>query len=326
MIGHVRTWSWIAAAACLAATFGAAAQAYPAKPIRVVVTQPPGGIGTDMVIRLMAPKMSEALGQPVVVDNRGGASGVIGAEIVAHAAPDGYTLMFSTPTQVITVLFLSKSVPYDPLKDFTPITVAAEPVTCLVVNAAVSANSVRELIDYAKRNPGKLSYGTPGIGSVYHLTGETFNAAAGVNLIHVPYKGPMQALNDLFGGRIEVSYTSLGTALPFQRAGKLKVLAILEGARYSGTPELATVGESVPGFEKPASWFALFGPAGLPQPLVARLHAEAVKALHAPDVRAKLDEGAIAIVANTPEQFAAMLKRGREVYGAAAKAANLKPE
>jgi tripartite-type tricarboxylate transporter receptor subunit TctC len=321
----LRTLFCAALAAGFAAPLVAAAQAYPAKAIRIVMPFPPGS-SVDSVSRLIAQKMSEAFGQPVVIDNRVGANGMIGSEYVARSAPDGYTLVFTTPSTHVTSIFLSKNVPYDPVKDFTPIGAAVEPLTCIVVQPSLPVNSLKELIEYAKRNPGKLTYGSTGVGSVFHLTGEALKIATGIDMLHVPYKGTADSLSAVMGGQISMNLTAVANAYPLVSAGKLKALVVLETVRYPAMPDVPVIGDVVPGFEKPASWFALFGPAGLPQPIVGRLNAEMVKALKAPDVRPKLDAIGLAVIANSPEQFAAMFKRAFEVYGKVVKAAGIKPE
>ena len=315
----------IAAIACIAAPLPAFAQSWPAKPIHIVVAVPPGG-AADVTLRLAAPKMSEAFGQPIVIENRAGAGGILGSQAVARAKPDGYNLLFATPSSQITVVFLSRNVPFDPARDFTPITAAVEPVTTLIVNPAIKANTLRELIDYARRNPGRLSYGSPGIGSVFNLTGEAFKMAAGVEIVHVPYKGAILAVNDVASGQIEMTFSALSNIRSYLSGGRVRLLAVMESARYPGLPNVPTVGETVPGFEKPASWFGLFGPAGLPESVVAPLHDEMVKALNAPDVRPKLNELGLKVIGNTPEEFAAMIRTGIDQYGRLVKAAGLKPE
>ena len=312
------------AAALVAAPLAAMAQAFPSKAIRVIVPFPPGGV--DLTARLLTAKMSENMGQPVVLENRGGANGMIGSEQVARAAPDGYMTLFTTPSTHITAVFLSKNMPYDPIKDFTPIIIALEPVGVLLVTPSTPANSVRELVDYAKRNPGKMTYSTSGIGSVWHLMGELFKTSAGVDIVHVPYKGTNPAQADVIAGRIDMTFGALSTVWPYIRNGKMKALAITEGTRYAGLPDLPTVGETLPAFEKPQSWFGLFGPAGMSRAVVERLNAEMVKAVNAPDVRPKLDERAFAIINSTPEQAVEIMKRGFEVYGKAVQAAGVKPE
>ena len=293
------------------------------KPLKIVVPFPPGN-GTDILARLMAPRMTAATQQPVIVENRGGANGMIGAEAVARAAPDGATILFTSPSTHVTALFLSKNLPYDPIKDFTPITAAVEPVTVMTINPSLRVNSVKELIAYAKANPGKLNYSSPGVGSVFHMSGELFKLGAGVDIVHVPYKGA--TLAGVLAGEVSISFNSLASVLPHMRAGKLKVIAVLEAKRYPGLPDVPSIAEALPGFEKPASWFGLFGPAGLPPATTARLHDELVASLKDPDVRSKVDELAMSVIANTPEQFSVMIKSGIEQYGRLIKAAGIQPE
>jgi tripartite-type tricarboxylate transporter receptor subunit TctC len=309
-----------------AASAPASAQAWPsAKPITIVVPVPPGP-SIDMIARLMAAKLSDALGQTVIVDNRSSANGMIGSAAVAHAAPDGYTLLAATPASHVTAVHLMKNLPVDPAKDFTPIMAAVEPVTALVVNAELPVNSVPELIAYAKANPGKLSYGSSGIGSVFHLTGELFNRTAGVNITHVPYRGVSQPMQDVAAGHIQLLHISLSSARGALTSGKAKVLAILEPRRYAKMPDVPSMSEVLPGFRKPSTWFGFFGPAKLPPDIVARLSTEMRKAMAAPDVRAKMESQDLIIIADTPEQFAALQKRGIEEFGEIIKAAGIKPQ
>ena len=310
----------------LALASASQAQSFPAKPIRVMVPFESGAAGVDFAVRQLTPRMSEGLGQPVVIENRPGANGMIGAEMVARAQPDGYTLLFTTPSTHITSVFLLKKMPFDPVKDFTPITVAVEPATCIVVHAAVPANSMKEFIEYVRRNPGKLSYGSAGVGSTYHFAAERLKQATGLDMVHVPYKSAPSALTAVVSGQIEVAFSSVASVMPHVRAGKIKLLGVLERSRHPRFADIPSVSETVPSFEKPASWFGFFGPAGLPRPILARLHDEIVKALNAPENKAKYDESAMFVIGNTPEQFAASIKRGYEVYGEAAKAAGVKPE
>ena len=309
-------------AALLLASTAALAQS---RPLKIIVPFPPGN-GTDILARLMSPKMTAASGQPVIVENRGGANGQIGAEAVAHAAPDGLTILFTSPSTHVTAQFLSKSPPYDPVKDFTPITAAVEPVTVMTINPSLPVNSVKELIAYAKANPGKLNYSSPGVGAVFHMSGELFKLGAGVDIVHVPYKGASPALQGVIAGEVAIGFNSLASVLPHMRSGKLKVLAVLEAKRYPGLPDVPSIGEIIPGFQKPASWFGLFGPAGLPPATTARLHDELVAALRDPYVSRKVDELAMTVIANTPEQFSAMLKSGIDQYGRLIKAAGIQPE
>ncbi len=312
-------------ALCLAVPLTVFSQAYPTRPIRMIVPFPPGP-ALDLVARLVTAKMGESLGQPIVVENRSGANGAIGSELVARAAPDGYTLLAATASTHVTAAFLVKNLPYDPQKDFTPIAASVEPVTCLVVNSSVPANSVNELIDHARRNPGKLSYGSSGVGSVFHMMGELFKQTTGVDMVHVPYKGVVPAMSDVAAGQIPMTFIAVANAIPHMRTGKVRILATLEPGRYAGLPGVPSIVESVPNFHKPASWFGFFGPAGLPQPILARLNSEMVKALNSPDVRTKLEDVGYAIIGNTPEQFGALIKAGMQQYGGIIKAAGIQPE
>jgi tripartite-type tricarboxylate transporter receptor subunit TctC len=310
----------------LAVCAPASAQTWPAaKPITIVVPVPPGP-SIDMIARLVASKIGEALGQTVIVDNRSGANGTIGSNLVAHAAPDGYTLLAATPASHVTAVHLMKNLPYDPVKDFTPIMAAVEPVTALVVNAKLPVNSVQELIAYAKANPGTLSYGSSGIGSVFHLTGELFNRTAGVSITHVPYRGVSQPMQDVAAGNIQLLHISLSSARGALASGKAKVLAILEPHRYAKLPDIPSMSEILPGFRKPSTWFGFFGPAHMPPEIVARLNAEMRKAITEPEIRAKLEAQDLKIIADTPEEFAALQKQGIEQFGEIIKAAGIKPQ
>ena len=313
-----------AAAALLLAPALVLAQAYPTKPVRVVVTVPAGG-AADVVMRMVGPKMSEVMGQPLVVENSPGMFGSIAAERISRAAPDGYNLMFTTPSSQIVIYFLRKEVPYKP-GDFTPITAAVETVTTLVAHPSVPASSLKEFIDYVKKNPAKVTYGSPGVGSTFHLMAEAFMDSTGTDMYHVPYKGVIAAVNDVVSGQIMVTLSAMSNIRAHVPAGKLKVFGVLEGQRFSGLKNVPTVGEVVPGFEKPQSWFALFGPPKLPRPVTQRLHGEMVKALRAPDIEAKLEAAGMNVIGNTPEEFERLIKRGFEVYGDVARKANLKPE
>jgi tripartite-type tricarboxylate transporter receptor subunit TctC len=301
------------------------AQDYPVKPIRLILPTIPGS-AFELFGRLVGTKMGEAMGQPVVAENRAGANGMIGAEVVARAAPDGYTLLWATPSQVVTSVYLSKTLPIDPTKDLLPISIAAEPVTALLLYPKLPVSTVKEFVEFAKKNPGKWSYGSPGIGSFFHFTGELIKQAAGLDIVHVPYKGPPQALNDVFAGRIEMTIVTLGTAKPLEKAGKIKILALLEPKRYAGAPDLPTFTETVPSFEKPASWYALFGQPALPRPIVMRLYRELAAALKTPESRTWLETNFHTGVGNTPEEFAVIYKKSFEVFGQAAKLAGIQPE
>jgi tripartite-type tricarboxylate transporter receptor subunit TctC len=321
----IRRLALLLATLCFGAA-PAAAQSWPAaKPITIVVPFPPGP-ALDLVARLVGTKMSEALGQTVVVDNRSGANGTIGSSLVARAAPDGYTLLAATAGTHVTAVHLLKNLPYDPVKDFTPIVAAVEPATCLAVNSAVPVNTVEELIAYAKARPDELSYGSSGVGSVFQMMGELFNQTTGVRIKHVPYRGVAPAMQDVVSGHIPMVFISVSNAVPAMQTGRVKILAVLEPTRYAKLPDVRSMSEIIPAFQKPSSWFGFLGPAALPREIVTRLNAEMVKALKAPDVVGKLDDNGMAVIGGTPEQFAAVMQDGITRYGAIIKAAGIQPE
>lgn len=311
--------------AVLASAVPARAQAWPTRPITMVVPFPPGP-GLDLMARLVGMKLSEALKESVIVENRTGANGVIGASLVARAPPDGYMLLMSTASTHVTAVHLIKNLPYDPLKDFTPIAAAVEPVTCLVVNGALGINSVADLVAYAKAHPGEMSYGSSGVGSVFHLMGELFNQTAGVKINHVPYRGVAPALQDVIAGHIPMAYLSISNVLGVADQGSVKILAVLEPKRFPLRPQIPSMSEVLPAFRKPSSWFGLFGPPGLPAPITARLNAETNKALNAPDVLGKLNDNGLAAIGGTPDDFKALIEDGIARYGAIIRAAGIEPE
>jgi tripartite-type tricarboxylate transporter receptor subunit TctC len=297
----------------------------PARPITMVVPFPPGP-ALDLVARLVAKKIEGPLGQTVIVENRTGANGTIGSAAVARAAADGATLLAATAGTHVTAVHLMKSLPYDPIKDFTPIVAAVEPVTCLAIHASLPVNSVPELIAYAKAHPNELSFGSSGVGSVFHLMGELFNETAGVKINHVPYRGVAPAMQDVIGGHIPMVFISVANAEAAAKAGQVKILAVLEPERYSKLPDVPSMSEIIPAFRKPSSWFGFFGPPGLPAPIVARLNTEMDKALHAPDVLPIFDAAGFAVIGGTSQQFADRIRDGIERYGAIIKAAGIQPE
>ena len=313
----------IGAAALLASAPLAVADAYPAKPIRFVVPYPAGG-PLDTVARLLGAKISERLKQPVVVDNKPGAGGNIGADTVAKAAPDGYTiLMGAVATHAINPTLYAK-IPYDPVKDFAPITQVASTPNVLVVNPSIPAGNVREFVAYAKANPGKLNFGSGSTGSAGHLAGELFKTMAGVEMTHVPYKGAGPAMQDLIGGQIQLMFDNLASSLGQMRAGKVKALAVTTAKRSELAADLPTVAESgLPGFDI-STWFGVFAPAGTPKDVVAKLHDEFTRALALPEVREKMLNLGAEPVGNTPEQFAAYIRSEAEKYARVIKASGAK--
>jgi tripartite-type tricarboxylate transporter receptor subunit TctC len=316
----------VAAAAALSTHWqGACAQSFPAKPIRMV-TQFNAGASGDTVVRTITAPLGEALGQPVIVDNRAGAGGVVAAELVRQAAPDGYTLFAGTSATQIIRLYVAKSTPFDPVRDFTPITQCIESVTTIVVNPGVPANTLRELVEYARRNPGKIAYGTSGIGSEHHLSGEQIKQLAGIDMLHVPYKASMQGLLDVVSGRLPMAFSIYVVALPHIKSGKVKVLAVVRDRRNALLPDVPAVPEMVPGFEPPPSWIGIFGPAGLPGPLLKRLNGDIVKTLNLPETRARLADQGLEVVGNTAEEFAARIERQKQLVARIVKNAGIQPE
>ena len=300
----IRLASRMAAGALLAAfaLLSHAQAPYPTKPIRIVVPFPAGGT-TDILARAVAQKLTETLGQSVVVDNRPGAGGNIGAELVAKSPPDGYTLLMGTVgTHAINASLYAK-MPYDHVKDFVPVILVAGVPNVLVVNPSVPANSVPELIAYIKANPGKVNFASSGSGTSIHLAGELFKTMAGVSMTHVPYKGSAPAVTDLIGGQVQLMFDNLPSALPQIKAGKLRALAVTSTQRASALPDVPTVAEAgLPGFDA-TSWFGLLAPAGTPKDVVAKLNAEVAKWLATPEAREKLaSQGAIA-AGQSPEDF-----------------------
>ncbi|TXI85211.1 MAG: tripartite tricarboxylate transporter substrate binding protein [Cupriavidus sp.] len=281
----------------------ARAESYPSKPIRVVVGFPSGG-APDILARIFSEKISPSWGQPVVVDNKPGAGGNIGAEAVAHAAPDGYTLALGTVgTHSINGALYSK-MPYDMVKDFVPVILLASTPNVLVVHPSVPARNVQELIALAKSKPGGLTFGTPGVGTSLHVSGELFNTMAGTRITHVPYKGRAMAIPDLLGGHITMMFDNLPSALPVVKEGKLRALGVTSAKRSSSAPDIPTIAEQgLPGYEA-ESWFAVFAPAGTPKEVVSKLNAELNRIFELPDVRQKLATLGLDPVLGTPEKLA----------------------
>lgn len=284
----------------------ALAQAFPNKPIRLIVPFPAGIGALDLLSREVSRRVSESVGQPVVVENRTGASGAIGAEAVARSAPDGYTILLGTTTTHAINPALNPKLSYNPVTDFTPITMLGTEPLVLVVNSSVPASTLREFIRLAKSEPG-MSFGSAGNGSPHHLAGETLKSVAGIDVLHVPYKGAIPALTDLIGGRLQFMFYSLAAVAPHVKTGKLRPLAIATANRVPGA-DLPTLAESgYPGFEF-ISWYAVFAPAGVPEAVVSRLHAEIVKALETQDLRERLEKQSITPVGNSPAELAAYVR------------------
>jgi tripartite-type tricarboxylate transporter receptor subunit TctC len=284
----------------------ATAQGWPSKPIRVISPWAPGGPAEGLA-RVVTTKMSEALGQPIVIEAKPGANGTIGTAFVAKAAPDGYTILLSHlgPTAISPAL--QKDLPYDPLKDFEPITQVVAGPTLLVVKNDLPVKSVRELVEYAKASPGKLSYGSVGIGSTTHLAGELLNMLAGISTVHIPYKGSTPILTDLMGGRLDFAFIGISGSIQQARAGQVRALAISTLKRSPNFPDIPAVSETVPGFEL-NSWYGMMAPAGTPKAIVQRLQQEAASALKRPDVLEWMKQNGLDPVGSTPEEHAVHIR------------------
>jgi tripartite-type tricarboxylate transporter receptor subunit TctC len=311
--------------AAMSLPFAGFAAPYPAKTIRFVVPYPAGG-PLDAVARLLAQKVSDSVRQPIIVDNKPGAGGNIGADIVAKSPPDGYTLLMGAVATHAINPTLYASIPYDAAKDFIPITQIGSTPNVLVVNPSVPATNVREFIAYAKANPGKLNFGSGSTGSAGHLAGELFKAMAGVEMTHVPYKGAAPAMNDLIGGQVQLMFDNLASSLAQVRAGKIRALAVTTAKRSPLAPDLPTIAESgLPGFDI-NTWFGLFVPAGTPHDVVERLHDEFTRALASPEVREKMLALGAEPVGSTPSEFAAYIRSEGEKYARIIKASGAKAD
>jgi tripartite-type tricarboxylate transporter receptor subunit TctC len=297
-------------------------QSYPSRPVRIVVPIVPGG-SIDLFARRMGQKMSDAFGQPFIIENLAGASGAIGAAAVARAAPDGYTLMYCPVITVIGLQFVQKGVPYE-AKDFTPVMAAVEALTMIVAHPSAPGGSLKELLEYAKRNPGKVTYASAGVGSYFHLLGETLKRDAGVDLLHVPYKGAPQAMTDVASGQVHMTFISYAVGAPF--IGRVKALASLEKTRFPQLPDVPAAAEIIPGYEKLPSFFSWHAPAGLPRPILMRVHGELLKGLQAADTRAWLEQNGVAPMGSTPEELGELQRKGTEAYRNAVKVAGLRAE
>ena len=303
---RVATWMLGAAFALLAAGV-AGAQSWPAKPIRWIVPFAPGGT-TDILARTISDKLTIALGKPVIVENNPGAGGGVGAVQTAKAAPDGYTIMGGTISTHAINASLYKTLPYDPVKDFTPITLIARVPNLLVVNPDVPAKNLKELIALMKANPSKYTFASSGNGTSQHLSGELFKSMAGVDMQHIPYKGSPAALQDVVSGQVTMTFDNITTAWPLAKAGKLRALAVTTAKRSPIAPDVPTLAEAgLAGYEI-GSWQGVFAPAGTPVDVVKRLNTEIVKIINMPDVREKLVGLGAEPVGNTPDEFAALVK------------------
>lgn len=301
----------------------ASAQAYPAKPIRMMLSTAGGG---ETNARIIAERASTFLGMPFVLEANGAAGGSISVMNVVRADPDGYTILYSTAQTVLFRPFIVKDNPYNPLRDLTPVMQVGEAIQCLAASLTFSPASFNELIDYAKRNPGKVSYASTGIGTTGHLSGAIIERLAGIRMVHVPYKSGAQSIPDLIGGRVQLSFTTLSTLTPLVDKGKIRILAITQGPRSERWPDLPLVTELLPGYEVPPGWIGIFAPPRLPAAINQRLSEALIKSANAPDVKSRIAEVGTTIRTRTPEDFSNSIKKDYEVAGKLIRAAGIVPE
>ena len=299
------------------------AQQFPQKPIRMLVSFTGGG---ENNARIIAEKASELFGSPVVIEANGAAGGAVAVNNLMRAEPDGYTILYSAAQTLLFRPYLVKNNPYNPVRDMTPIIHVGEATQSVAASATLPADTFNDMIAYAKRNPGKISYATTGIGTTGHLVGALIERLAGISMVHVPYKGGTQSLPDLISGQVQLSFTTLSSFIPMLGKGKIKMLAVTQGGRSERVPDLPTVAELLPGYEVPPGWVAIMGPAKLPAPIVRRLGETFIKAANMPDVKKRIADVGTVIRTRTPEEFAATLKRDFEIAGQLIRGAGIEPE
>ena len=302
----------------------AVAQDYPNKPLRLIVPFPPGG-GNDILARAVGQKLSEIIGQQIIVDNRGGAGGLIGAELAAKAVPDGHTIFLASIGNLAFNPALHAKLPYDPVKDFAPVTLLATSAFILVVNPSLLAKSVKELIALATARPGQLNYASAGQGSSLHLTAEIFKLATGTDLVHVAYKGSAPALTDLISGQVQIMFGTMPATLPQVKAGKLRALGVSGAKRSAAAPEVPTIAESVPGFEV-LNWYGIVAPSKTPGAIVQKLNRDLLTALKSQAMAESLNSQGLEAAGGTPEKFGAFIKSEIAKYAKVVKAANIRAE
>ncbi|HEX3168925.1 MAG TPA: tripartite tricarboxylate transporter substrate binding protein, partial [Burkholderiales bacterium] len=298
---------------------------YPTRPVRLIAPFSAGG-GVDIVARYLALKLTEKWGQQVVVDNRTGATGIIGTEIAAHSPPDGYTLILGNAATHAVNVSLFKKLPYDAVKDFAPVTLIGRVPEMLVVHPALPAANVRELIALAKAKPGELAFGSAGAGSPPHLAGELFQFLAKVKLVHVPYKGSAPALADLIGGQISMYFSNILSAVPFVKSGRLRGLGVTSEKRSVVAPEIPTIAESgLPGYED-YNWYGILAPKGTPRAILTQLHADIVQVVRGRDMEERLTKDGAEVIASTPDEFARFIREEIDRYARIVKASGLRAE
>jgi tripartite-type tricarboxylate transporter receptor subunit TctC len=308
----------------LAAGTASAQVAFPSKPVRIVVAFPPGG-GTDIVARLLAPRLADAWGQQVLVENRAGASGTIGTEFAARSAPDGHTLFLGTLGNLAVNQHLYPKMAVDPLRDLAPVTQVVAVHFVMVAHPSLAARNVAELVALARARPGTIAYSSSGAGGAPHLAAELLKSMAKIDLVHVPYKGSAPSFQDLLGGQVSLTCDSLVQALPYIRDGRLRALAVLGAARVPVLPEVPTVAETLPGYEL-TNWFGLVAPAAAPREVVVKIHGDIVKVLHDATISEKLSGMGATVIGNSPEQFGAVMRADSAKWGRLIREANIRAE
>lgn len=294
---------------------------YPTRPVRMLVSYPPGG-PSDLTARLAGPHLSEALGQQFIIDNRGGAGGTLAVGLLTQATPDGYTLLMSAGGEIVIAPSLRKSLPYDPTRDIIPISRVGSSQLALVVHPSVAAKSVKDLVAMAKAKPGSINFASAGAGSTAHLAGEQFKYLAGIDIVHVPYKGAGPALTDLVGGQVQMLISAYSSAFPHIKAGKLRALGVTGTRRIASAPELPTIAETVPGYEV-LSWYGLHAPKGTPPAIISRLHREMAAMTRKPEIAERLTALGIEPEGNNPQEFLAQIRTEIAAWGKVIKAAKI---
>ena len=315
--------AFMLAAATLAAST-AGAQNYPTRPIRIIIPFPPGNT-VDIMARLIGPKMSERLHQNIIVDNRPGASGQLGLELGAHAVPDGYTLVGGQGGNLVVAPHTYKKLPYDPLKDFAPIALSTTNYLGLVANPSAPYKTVKDLVAYAKANPGKVSFASNGEGGFPHMTIELLRTMAGFTYLHVPYKGSAEIATQLIGGHVDAAIDGITGMTPHIRSGKLRLLGVTNPTRVAQFPDVPAIAESVPGYDS-RGWFGFLAPAGTPRDIVSLLNAEINRAIALPDVKDKLESAGLIIVTEPPEHFVQTLRSDYDKYGKLIRSIGFEPQ
>jgi tripartite-type tricarboxylate transporter receptor subunit TctC len=310
---------------CAIVVVGAGAQTYPVKPVRLVSPYPPGG-ANDILARIISPKLGEYLGQQIVIENRSGAAGNIGAEFVAKAAPDGYTILMGQASNLTINVSLMSKMPYDPVKDLAPVTLVATTPNLLVVHPSLPVRTVKDLVALAKAKPGAVNYASSGSGSAGHLAGELFKRVAQIDMVHIPYKGAAPALIDVVAGQAQLYFTSPISATPFVKGGRLRMVAVTSLKRSPSLPDIPTVAESGYADFEVVSWWGILTPAAVPREIIARLHTDIVKVLALPETKIKFADQGADVASNTPAEFAAYIKTEIAKWGKLIKELGVKSE